>query len=446
MGHTANSPSTFYRRRLCPGSKAMEAKFPDTDSPASLKGTAAHKALDICFTENKTPGYFVDFDIKLVTNEEETHDERLAKEDTEALWVCYDYVEKRREQMSPDVFLETEVKVDPGVWQGRDDVAGSLDCCLTHFYGNGTVRAIEVIDYKHGSGHPVEAADNDQLAQYIIGKLASINWENPEQRQDIPVTGTIVQPRCPHDAGPIRSWTEPAQYWFTRCIENQQVLAQTDDPDAPRIPGEEQCLFCRAKAECPERVQEALSAFSPLEEKKEVSEAPSIPNSDWETIEKSLGRPVEVLSFEEQLAIYEKADMLRAWLTDLDKAMQSKARSGEFAKEFRDAGYKLVKSTKHRKWEQGDEAVIKKLASLRDKDNKVIGKSAACVTKPLSPLQAEKQIRPKISERQWKTVEKMIITPEGPPVLAPLTDPRPEVLAEVFEPIFTPISEQNPFG
>ena len=88
--------------------------------------------------------------------------------------------------------------------------------------------------------------------------------------------------------------------------------------------------------------------------------------------------------------------------------------------------------------------MIKKLVGLRDtRTEEGKGKfRKADVTKtvPLSITEVEKQVKPYVSERQWKTFSKIIIKPQGAPVLAPETDSRPEIkdATEVFEPLDQP--------
>jgi hypothetical protein len=60
---------------------------------------------------------------------------------------------------------------------------------------------LRVIDYKHGQGTPVEAEGNPQGMYYALGALTALRF--PARVVEI----VIVQPRCPHGAGPIRSWT-----------------------------------------------------------------------------------------------------------------------------------------------------------------------------------------------------------------------------------------------
>lgn len=126
---------------------------------------------------------------------------------------------------------------------------------LTRYYPNlyGTADAViywpatkrlKVIDYKHGAGIPVEVEDNAQLMYYGLGAMASL---------DAPVVDielVIVQPRCFHASGPIRSWkTTPGRLieFVADLVDDAKATA---DPNAPLVPGDH-CRWCPAKPTCP---------------------------------------------------------------------------------------------------------------------------------------------------------------------------------------------------
>lgn len=456
--HTLNSPSSFFRRRLCPGSKRMEEGTPNTDNPHSLRGTAAHTVGEICLKENKTPGYFEGIPVSVEKVDGTLEDIIITKEDTAALWTYVDYVQRRLDEFgktaaegfNPVVTLEEEV--DPGIWLGRNDVAGSLDCSI--FNGS----ALETIDYKHGSGKAVEAASqvngvlqvNDQGILYVIGKLATLDWTSIPT--DIPVTFTIVQPRCPHPQGPIRSVTMPATEWFALVNEYKALAAATDDPEAPLIPGDEQCFFCKAKATCPALNKRAMEVFQPVVDnvpdtgiytsppyetpRQAPSKAEALPKgaTGWDAIEDVLGRPTDQLNLEHKIRALEAEKLVMAWFKAIREDLTGAALEGQEV-----PGYKLVASTTQRRWEVNDDLIIKRLAALRTTKGKTIGKAGATTVKPLSPAQAEKQLRPVVSEQSWRAIDKLIIKPEGAPTLVPLTDKREPLkrAEEVFEKVET---------
>lgn len=77
---------------------------------------------------------------------------------------------------------------------------------------------------------------------------------------------TIVQPRCPHKDGPIRSETIDVIDLMDFATELIEYAKATEDPNAPLHPGDH-CGFCAAAGICPalrERATEtAKQVFAP---------------------------------------------------------------------------------------------------------------------------------------------------------------------------------------
>ena len=449
MGHALNSPSSFFRRRLCPGSRRMEEGQPDTDNPHSLRGTAAHTAAEICLKDGKTPGYFTGQTVDVEKVDGDIEKVQLKEEDTAAIWAYYDYVSQRMDQMTQltgtgTVVVGLEEDADAGIWLGRDDTKGNLDCSL--FNG----QALEIIDYKHGSGKAVEVTNpdgtlNDQPALYAIGKLATMDWTTVPVA--LPVTITIVQPRCPHPQGPIRSLTVPAHYLFELVEYYKRLAAATDDPDAPLVPGDEQCFFCKAKAICPALNKAAMEVFQPVQESviqaaADATVADTLPpvGTGWNAIEAVLGRPADQLTLEHKLRALDAENLVSAWFKAIREDLTNYALDGNPVPQK-----KLVESTTHRKWAGEESAIIVKLSRLRTSKGEAIGKANVVTTKPLSPSQAEKQIRPLVTERTWKGIEKLIIKPPGKPVLVDETDPREAIkdASQIFEPVENPADTEQ---
>ncbi len=442
MGHAQNSPSSFFRRRLCPGSKRMEADQPDTDNIHSLTGTAAHTVLAAALQEGKTPGYWLDQVVPVDTADGKVQPITITKEDNAAVWVAYDYALRRREEMGPETVMGLEEKVDPGVWLGRQDMDGSCDISLV------APTAMEFIDYKHGSGKIVEIVDkdgrlNEQTALYGIGKCAQIDWS--KYSTTIPITLTIVQPRAPHPQGPIRPVTMPAWELFQKIDEYKAIAARTDEENAPLIPGEEQCHFCKGKGICPALNQAAMDVFKPVPDPSipyavPPAEVPQTGASEWDSIEAVLGRPTDQLSLEHMVRALDAEKLVQAWFKSIREELTKQAMSGVEIPQ-----HKLVYSTTHRKYSVDDDSIIAKLARLRTQKGEAIGKANVIKVSPITPAQAEKTIRPMVSEKAWKNIDKLIIKPEGKPTLVPLTDPREPIknAQEVFAPVETTEHEET---
>lgn len=92
--------------------------------------------------------------------------------------------------MMNTLHVEQRVAVNPNVYGTADAVVWQPE-----------KKALHVVDLKYGAGVPVEVNNNLQLMIYALAALLTMNY-NAET-----VTITIVQPRCPHPQGPIRSVT-----------------------------------------------------------------------------------------------------------------------------------------------------------------------------------------------------------------------------------------------
>ena len=423
MGHSRLSPSSAFRWRVCPGSVREEAKYPDTDNEYSLRGTAAHWIGEECLRQGVTPGYWRGQTVEVDKVDGTKEPIQVSQEDTEAVWIYIDYVYRRMEQIT-GVHAEFETKLNPGAWLKRDDCEGTGDCVL---FSN---EIIEVIDYKHGSGVPVDAEDNEQLLLYAIGACARMDWNQLDH--GIPVQMTIVQPRAQHADGPVRSWVLPARDIFARVANEVGPWAYaTDDPNAPLVPGEKQCRFCKAKAECPALRASATEVFTTIRNDLPLDAQVQVAAADWDQTEMALGRPVNHLQLTEIATILEKKPMIQAWLKAVTEHATKLALDGTDV-----PGFKVVEGKANRKWNMEEEALIKKLGALKHRETKKsIGQKTVTKTTVLSPAQAEKTIQPLVTERAWRNLQKLILRPPGAPTLVPVTDQRESMKGpeQVFE-------------
>jgi len=107
-----------------------------------------------------------------------------------------------------------------------------------------STKHLIVADYKHGSGIPVEVVGNVQLMYYGLGALLSFGY--PCETVDL----VVVQPRCPHVGGPIRSWRIDSFRLLDFAADLVEFAKCTEEPDAPLVPGDH-CQFCPANFYCP---------------------------------------------------------------------------------------------------------------------------------------------------------------------------------------------------
>lgn len=246
--HAAHSPwgaSSAERWFACPGSVNFCRDIPDVPSAYALEGTAAHKVLERALRgeanwDTIRPSYVL----------EENWPSTLR-----AVKIGVEYVQDILDEY-PDavMLLEHKFVIPSSVVPGQ--VFGTNDICIYV----PSMRLLYVIDYKHGAGKFVEVLKNKQIRFYELGAL---NYD-PSWTIDT-VVGVIIQPRIEY-AEPIREeWiTADEVRAFGGAID--QHIEKTLAPDAPLVPGDEQCFFCRGAVTCPARqrhfVQLAGETFS----------------------------------------------------------------------------------------------------------------------------------------------------------------------------------------
>ena len=219
--HSSIGASSMYRWKNCPGSVRLSQGLPNKSNIYADEGSAAHEivslALERAFSENR-PTVEVLNDI------------------VKALSVYTTYIEK----IKKDNPIHIEHSFDMG--DIFPDLYGTADCVL---YDKST-KILHVIDYKHGQGIPIEVTDNLQLSYYALGALTTLDY-NCEK-----VTMTIIQPRCYHPDGHIRSWTVPSLYFIDFELDLIAAAKETKKKNALLAAGAH-CMFCLAKAICPQK-------------------------------------------------------------------------------------------------------------------------------------------------------------------------------------------------
>lgn len=223
---SVTSASNLYRRALCPGSAALEAKFSEANSEWSVEGTMLHGF----FMRDLPPG-------TLLTNEQS---EAL----NSANFQGWDFVREFAEQngIPEDApFIDEHEATLQFYDKGAPLFPGHADFIRRWPKHN----ALVIVDAKFGFMEVDDAAENLQLASY-----ATMNIQKPGDLAGMKAGVAIVQPR---NFGPKRS---QAQYDDKGLIlagaEIVRVFKESEKPNAPRNPDMKACHFCRAKTKCPE--------------------------------------------------------------------------------------------------------------------------------------------------------------------------------------------------
>jgi len=436
--HARLPPSSRYRWAACPGSVREEAKYPEQDSssPGAIDGTHSHTLLEHCL---KNGLWSVESVIGMTLSDHEGSfvvDAARGYRVQEAL----DYVYKRCHELNAPV-IYAESRVDPEYLLGRSDMAGTVDIQI-HAESDGV---LELIDYKDGM-NPVEAEGNEQLEQYAFGVLAGlkipINLPYPFHT----VRMTIIQPKMALRNLPIITSHDVNVKKLIQDDVGTIILQAkaTDDPNAPLVPGEKQCKYCRAAGSCAARANHALSSAglvfpSIFNQPAEVREVTPTSFVDELSHQSALTDP-NTLSDDKLVQIIEATPLIKQMIEKAEEEALRRMKSGISMK-----GLKVVSGRGSREWALPEEEMASRLTKMG------IPKSEIYETKLISPVKAEKltwtkkdELK-KLSERQLKTLETEYISKKaGKLTVALESDNRPAVVFDAA-PLFSAVTvEEKP--
>jgi hypothetical protein len=391
--HALLSPSAAHRWVRCPGSLALDLTCgaEDTSSVFADEGTAAHELAQRCLDTRRDADAFLGTVIEL------TNGSRFAVDDEMAGHV-QTYLDAVR-QFAEGHELLVEQRVDFSGVLNLAGCFGTADALVATADG----RELQVHDLKYGRGVKVEARHNEQLMLYALGALHQFDMLYAFER----VRLVIHQPRLGHltewDCALDELRTFGAEAARQGALALHHLHTRTAPSDLPLAPGEKQCRFCKAKADCPAllaSVTEALTGdLQDLSEdsiRAAVDDLPGVFNL-------SLGRKLALV------------DLVEQWC----KAVRARAES-ELLAGHPVEGFKLVEGRRGaRAW--SDAAAAEELfRSMRLKAEDMYDFSL------ISPTTAEKRAKAgTIGPRQWPKVQALIVQSAGKPSVAPAHDKRP---------------------
>jgi hypothetical protein len=415
--HAKLSPSKRSRWALCPGSIREEAKYPDEGSgSAAIDGTHSHTLLEHCIKQFVDPLSMVG---QLMTDHEGSF--HVDKDRAERVKVAFDYVHQIK---NLGLQIISETKVDPEFLLGRKDLSGTVDLQII---GGDT---LELIDYKDGMGI-VSAEGNLQLEQYAYGVLAGyklpVNGDYPISK----VRMTIIQPKLAlRGMSAITSYEVPVSHLLANMGTIIAQAAATDKPDAPLVPGESQCKFCRAKGSCSALASNVMKEvgimFQPV-----VTET-------LDVAQQSADKDPSTMDDAQIRQIMEAAPLMRQLLEAVEKEALRRLESGQSI-----PGLKLVNGRGSRAWALPEAEMAEKLVKMG------IPKTAIYETKLVTPAKAEKLTWEKrdgtkvtLTDRQLQRMDQEYVSKlAGKLTVAPESDSRPAVVtnaAPLFSAVETP--------
>ena len=302
MSHAKLSPSAAERWMTCPGSVVLSEGMPEKSSAFAEEGTQAHEV-----AENL---------LSAVAHAADVPAEMLAH-----LAVYVDHVTG----LGGERHVEQRVHVNDVIYGTADAVVWQPDARMLH-----------IVDLKYGAGVAVEVVDNLQLKIYALATLLTFKYPAAH------VTATIVQPRCPHSDGPVRSVTYDVVELldFHADLEDAAARVATAVDRAPVMgdggftmdylrPSEKGCRWCLAAPKCPALKSKAQTLA------KQVF-APGLPYDP-----KALAETLDFLP------------ILEGWIKNTREFGYSEAERGNEI-----PNWKLVEKRATRKWRDENAAII----------------------------------------------------------------------------------------
>lgn len=412
----------------CSGSVLMQARFPDSDTEDSARGTCAHWVVEQVLKFNQHLEQWRDVELLYLANgmattrkaydaisPQKPEDKQailftfiVDQDMLDAMNVMITYVRGLELFQGAEIF--SEMRVYPGRAFNRNDCWGTAD--VTSLLRS--AQMIEVVDYKHGFV-PVNVTAL-QLVLYLIGAFLKFKDEAPDLQR---FKATIVQPRAYHADGPIRSIEYTAQQLSAYVDWFAERAAATDDPNAPRTPGDH-CRWCKARGVCVEhanlRADQARLVFEGSMTRFGGHQDMKTLDAIDTAIRTQAIREADVLSVDELGIVVRYSDLMKAWIDAcVGQALKLRRQGIDIP------GTKLVEGLSKRAFENPD-IVPKKLRGMGFKKDEIYDLK---LRTPKAILDTAKSKG--LSEIQTQHIEKMITKPQGKITIAPASDPRKAV-------------------
>lgn len=252
--HAILSASGSHRWLACTPSARLEQEFSDTDSTASLEGTAAHS-----LAEHKLKKK-----LKMQSTRPNTiydNDEMEMYTDDYSDYVVEQYTKAKRYDENAKVLIEQRL---------------DFSCYVPEGFGTGDAVIVSkgklhIIDLKYGLGVLVNAEKNPQMMLYALGALRKYEKEYEIKKVKL----TIFQPRREN----VTTWettTAALKKWANKILRPKAEMAYRGT--GKYEPGAH-CQFCKAAIKCRARAEEKLKLA-----KEEFKKPPLITDNEIENV------------------------------------------------------------------------------------------------------------------------------------------------------------------
>ena len=322
MAHSTIVGGSSAKRVInCPGSVALVTKVPPKPSSSyAEEGTFLHECM-----ERILNGESID-----------TFKDATEEQLNEKLRPAFAALD----EIDPDGKLEFQTEVHVAFPEPLQEVFGSCDVV-----GRRGDTAI-ILDWKFGSGIPVDAEENPQLMFYACAAMRTPRTQWAFDGAET-IELVIVQP--PH----IRRWEVSRRRLEVFEIDLRNAVLQAQAPQPPIKHGD-WCRFCPAKPICP-----AMNG----------------------AVERALKTQLDAVAPELIGAMLKNADMLENWISQLRQMALQRLENGASV-----PGYKLVAKRATRQWTDEAAAIAALTAAGVDE-------SELMVTELKSPAQVEKVLK-----------------------------------------------------
>ena len=252
--HAILSASGSHRWLACTPSARLEQEFSDTDSTASLEGTAAHS-----LAEHKLKKK-----LKMQSTRPNTiydNDEMEMYTDDYSDYVVEQYTKAKKYDENAKVLIEQRL---------------DFSCYVPEGFGTGDAVIVSkgklhIIDLKYGLGVLVNAEKNPQMMLYALGALRKYEKEYEIKKVKL----TIFQPRREN----VTTWettTAALKKWANKILRPKAEMAYRGT--GKYEPGAH-CQFCKAAIKCRARAEEKLKLA-----KEEFKKPPLITDNEIESV------------------------------------------------------------------------------------------------------------------------------------------------------------------
>lgn len=380
MSSPRNGGSTADRIIHCPGSVALCAVAPpQPESDEAREGTVAHRLAELCLKEGLEPEEMVGRFISGV---------EIAPEMAEHVTVYTDHVRSRfTKDSQTDLVGKAGLHVEAPIDLTIIDPSCEGTCDDYSFDPN--TGLLDVDDLKYGAGVPVDVNDNNQLRYYGLGALLAIGGGVDRIRL------TVIQPRCDHSDGPIRSITVTPADLIDFGLELSHAIKESRKPNAPLNPGD-WCQFCDASGFCPAAFKLAKTALELEAADSTVADFGGLIEPD------EVGRRLQMI------------EPLRHWISGIRRYAWGEAQRGRVP-----VGYKLVRVRSRRRWKDDPDLAMRQAQRTFSLDEDRLYSKRPITVRQLEKLVGEAEAKPFL--QTFADINKRAVT------LVPIEDRRDAV-------------------